>query len=86
MGEGDPHDIEAEVCRGWLSTLYIQARCAHDARALACIHCFKWMATFFAGARTDFNENKNALIVCHQVQLPFGAAPVSLDNAVTRRF
>ena len=85
MRERDPHDIETEVCRGGLSTLQIQARCAHDAGALACIHGFKWMATFLAGARTDFNENKNTSIIGHQVQLPLRTTPVSLDNAVTGR-
>jgi hypothetical protein len=84
--EGDPYDIETKVCRDGLSTFQVQASRPHDAGALARIHCLKWMSTFIAGARTDFNEDENASIVCHQVQLPFRTAPVSLDDAIAGNF
>jgi hypothetical protein len=84
--EGDSHDIEAKFRRGGLNTFQVQASCTHDAGALARIHRLKRMSAFLAGARTDLNEDKNTSIVRYQVQLPFGAAPVSLDNAIAARF
>ena len=84
--EGDSHDIKTKFRRGGLNIFEVQASCTHDAGAFARIHRLKRMSAFLAGARTDLNEDKNTSIVRYQVQLPFGAAPVSLDNAIAARF
>ena len=80
--EGDPHDVETKSGRGGLGGFQVKASGAHDAGSLAGIHRLKRVAAFLARARTNFNEDEDASIICHQVQLALGTAPVSFDDAI----
>jgi hypothetical protein len=83
--EDYPHDIETKCGSGGLGGFQVQASGAHDAGSLASIHRLKRMSALLARARTDFDKDKNASMVRHQVQLSPGAAPVSFDDAIATR-
>ena len=83
--EDYPDYIETKCSSGGLGGFQVQASGAHDAGSLASIHRLKRMSAFLAGARTDLNEDQDASIICHQVQLPLGAAPVPFDDAIATR-